>query len=163
MAELDERRSTVGIPQVEVPLVGHRRLATKGEVGMGLGRSRRVLVDPAPPDVHPFLRLAHQHHPRTILSGGGQLIGTDDLLFGVATPEPHHREVTIGDEAIQVADHPIVVVAQQRRRRDVAPADLSRSVQQELDQTPFVLQGRDIAGHTDTVHRPHPKRDVCGQ
>jgi hypothetical protein len=92
------------------------------------------------------------------LVGGGELIRTGELLFGVAAAEADHRQITIGDEPLQVGDHPVVVVTQQRRRGDVASADLHRPVQQELDQAALMLEGR-----ANTVHCPHAKRDVIGQ
>jgi hypothetical protein len=132
-------------------------------VGVALGGPRRGLVDPALPHVHAFLGLADQHHATAAVGGEGELVGAGYLLFGLTSTEPDHRQVVFGDEAVQVAHHPVVVMAEQRRRGKVALPDEPRPVQQELDQTPLVLQGGNETGHSDAIHAPHPQRHMLGQ
>jgi hypothetical protein len=161
--DLDERRAPVGVPQVEVPLVRHGRLAPKAHVGMRRGRAGRGLVHPAPPHLHPLLGLAHEHHPGSALGRRCQLIGAGEGFFVVASTEPHHRHLVVSHEPFKVGHHAVVVVAQQCRRRDVALPDQRRPVQQELHQAALVLQRRDVAGHADAIHGADPERDVLGQ
>ena len=130
---------------------------------VGPKRARRALVHPAPPHVHALLGLADKHHPGPALRRGRQLVGAGHLLFEITAAEPHHRDVMVIDETLEVADQPVVVVPQKSGRGDVAGADQRRPTQQELDQPAFVHQVGDIASDPDTIDAPYPQRHVLGQ
>jgi len=147
-AQLDERRSPLGVGEVEIPLVGHRRLATPTDMGM----TRSVLavgrIDIAPPSRDPLLGLAHQDQPERPLPGCRVLVGAGDVLLAVAPAETNHLDPARCDQTVQIADQPVMDADQCRRRRDgVALAD------QELHHSPLILQSRDVTPDSHSVHR----------
>ena len=156
--QLDERRSPLGIGEIQVPVIGHRRLAPPDEVRMTRPMRRVTVVDEAAPRRNPLLGLAHQHQPGASGCCRGVLERARDVFFAFTALEPHHRHTRGGNQRVQLADQTVVVTVEHHRGRDrVTPAE------QELDHAALVLQASDVAPDPDAVHRGAAEADVLVQ
>lgn len=158
-ADLEERRSPFGVREVEVPVVGHRGLATPGDVGVVGAMPGVGGIDVAPPHRGPLLSFAREHQSGP--SGGHRLVleGAGEVLLGLTGLEAHDRDPGAGLECLELGEEPLVVAMKQRGRRDGATS----SIEQEPDQPELVLQVPDIAADPDAVHRSAAKADVLVQ
>ena len=142
-ADLDERRTEIGVPQVEVvdgdPAVGlvEGELRWLGRVGVAL-----------PGDEHPLRLLRHpdRGHLRTPLAGSRTQIAAHHVDVAVGGLQPHHRNVVgVGERGDRPAE-PVADLLQTRRRRDRETA-----LPQELHHLPAHLQLGQVAVQVDPV------------
>ncbi len=80
-ADLQEGWPPLGIPPIQVPVVGHRRHPTPAEVGVTRAMGGVGVVHEPTPRRGPLLGLAHQHQPGTARRSGRLLIGAGDVLL----------------------------------------------------------------------------------
>ena len=157
-ADLEEGRAPVGIPEVQVPVVGNRRHPPPCEVGVVGTMTGVRLVDETPPRRGPLLGLAHQHQPGSACRGGLLLVRAGDVLLALVALEAHHGHVVGNHQVVELGHQPVVVVGEPRRGRDaIAP------LQQEPKHATLVLQPGDVAPDADAVHRGAAEADVLGQ
>jgi hypothetical protein len=117
------------------------------------------VVDEAPPRRSALLGLAHQHQSGPAGRRRLVLVGTGDLLFGLAHLEADHRNPGALLEGLEVVDQALVVAVEQDRRGNGAAG----SIEQELHHPALVLEPGDVAPDPDAVHRSAAKADVLVQ
>jgi len=87
------------------------------------------------------------------------LVGTGDLLFGLAHLEADYRNPRVLFERLEVVDQALVIAVEQDRRGNGAAG----SIQQELDHPALVLEPGDVTPDCDAIHRSAAKADVLVQ
>jgi hypothetical protein len=97
-------------------MVGHRRLAPPGDVGMARAVGGVAGVDEASPGRGALLGLAHQHQPEPSGGQGGVLVGTGGVFFGLAGLKAQHRDRRGANERVEITQQPLVVAVQRGGR-----------------------------------------------
>jgi hypothetical protein len=151
---LDEGGAEVAIADVEVVVIGQRRLASELEVGVAVGAA----LAPAAPDQRALLLDADQHHPEAALALGALEVGSRHRLLRIAAAEAHDRDPLLAREAVDPLHVAAADPAQQRRGGDRVAA-----VEQEADHLSLSHQLGHVALEEDAVHGADLERHVLAE
>jgi hypothetical protein len=132
-------------------VVDEHRLTAEAEVRMAVGAA----VAPAAPGRGPLLRRADHDDAGAPLALGALEVGTRHLLLGLALAKAHHRDASIGGEALDRLHVTAPDLAEQRRRRDLVAL-----IEQEAHDHPLGHQPRHVTLQEQAVDRAHLQGDV---